>query len=233
MAARPLIKCSTTTIPPPINNEYKQQNFQHPYCMNSPQSTSSQSAVYTLRPAKKSDAPQLAHLIMMAMTEECCRHFLGEGRLLSDFEDMMTYLAQCEDSQYSYRCTLCAVTPEHEVVGAVVGYDGAELLQRRHLFLQECLQRWGRDFSQMAEETTAGEFYIDSLAVLPSMRGHGVASALLRAVVERQGQRQPVALLVDEGNPRARALYTRLGFRPEGKNEWGGHPMTHMVWRKR
>ena len=46
---------------------------------------------------------------MMAMTDECCLHFCGEGYGLADFRRMMTRLVELEHSQYSYSNTLVAM----------------------------------------------------------------------------------------------------------------------------
>ena len=43
--------------------------------------------------ATKNQATEIARLIMMAMTDDCCLHFCGEGYGLKDFHKMMTLLA--------------------------------------------------------------------------------------------------------------------------------------------
>jgi ribosomal protein S18 acetylase RimI-like enzyme len=54
--------------------------------------------------------------------------------------------------------------------------------------------------------------------VSPHWRGSGVAARLVGAVCEhaRQSGARQISLWVTEGNQRARALYTRLRFRPTG-----------------
>jgi ribosomal protein S18 acetylase RimI-like enzyme len=184
---------------------------------------------YTLRPGRREEAAHIASLIMAAMNDECCQYFAGPDHTLDDFHKLMTHLVERTDSQYSYLNTLVAADSDDHVVGVLVGYDGARLHELRRAFVDACKETFGRDFSHIPDETQAGEFYLDSLAVCPNMRGHGIASALLRAAVERHGQRQPVGLLVDKGNPKAEALYLRLGFAYQDDNEWGGHPMKHLV----
>ena len=61
-----------------------------------------------IREATKAQASDIARLIMMAMTDDCCPHFCGVGHGLEDFLKMMTSLVEREDSQYSYRNTLVA-----------------------------------------------------------------------------------------------------------------------------
>ena len=76
-----------------------------------------------IREATKSQAAEIACLIMTAMTDDCCLYFCGEGYGLEDFRKMMTILVEREDSQYSYQNTLVAMDAE-QVVGISVSYDG-------------------------------------------------------------------------------------------------------------
>ena len=53
-----------------------------------------------IREATKPQAAEIASLIMMAMTDDCCLYFCGDGYGLEDFHSMMTMLVEREDSQY-------------------------------------------------------------------------------------------------------------------------------------
>lgn len=57
--------------------------------------------------------------------------------------------------------------------------------------------------------------YIASLYVDPAVGGRGIGTALLRHALADIGRR-PVTLWVFEANARARGLYERNGFRPDG-----------------
>lgn len=175
-------------------------------------------------------ASHIASLIMEAMSTDCCQNFAGAGHNLIDFRRLMTKLVAMDDSQYSYRNTLVAYTSSGILAGICVVYDGAQIRQLRRRFNEEALEAFGIDYSGMANETDEGEFYIDSLAVSSSFRGKGVATELLKAAIERGRQLgiPAVGLLVDKGNPRAEALYTRLGFEYVNDATWGGHPMKHL-----
>ena len=175
-----------------------------------------------IREATKSQATEIACLIMTAMTDDCCLYFCGEGygledlasgracshsaeqaslrrsRLLAAFRKMMTMLVEREDSQYSYRNTLVAMDADR-VVGISVSYDGGLL----H----------------------------DSLAVLPEYRRRGIARRLLLATKERANclGLPCVGLLVDKDNHIGEALYASVGFRYVNDSQWGGHPMKHLI----
>lgn len=184
---------------------------------------------FTLQKGQPENAPEIARLIMMAMSEECCRHFYGENHTADDFHALITSLCERTDTQYSYANTICAIV-EGKIVGISVSYDGGRLHELRSPFVKEVLKRFGRDFSDMPDETQTGELYLDSLAVLPHYRGRGIATALLKATAKRADEMGvgPVGLLVDKGNPKAEQLYTSVGFHYVDDNLWGDHEMKHL-----
>ena len=183
-----------------------------------------------IQEATEAQASDIAKLIMMAMTDDCCLHFCGEGHGLDDFRRMMTSLVERTDTQYSYRNTLVAMEGQ-KVTGIAVSYDGGRLHQLRQAFIQAARKYIGKDHSGMDDETRAGELYLDSLAVLPEYRRQGIAQRLLKATKEKaDAMGLPcVGLLVDQGNPAGEALYASAGFRYANDSHWGGHPMKHLV----
>lgn len=207
-----------------------------------------------IKDAQQEQSADIARLIMMAMTDDCCLHFCGVGdrhqdqssdsvsscqaeqvsslrsRLLANFHRMMTMLVEDEGSQYSYRNTLVAMEGDR-LVGIAVSYDGGRLHELRQAFIQAAKEYLGTDHSGMDDETQAGELYLDSLAVEPDCRRQGIARLLLKATKKKaDNMRLPcVGLLVDKGNPTGEALYASVGFRYVNDSSWGGHPMKHLV----
>ena len=188
------------------------------------------SCLIEIKNAIKEQNKEIAHLIMMAMTDECCQYFCGEGYGLDDFFRMMCHLVEREDSQYSYQNTLVAMDGQ-QVVGVSVSYDGSRLHDLRRAFIEAAKTYIGKDHTGMDDETQAGELYLDSLAVLPAYRRQGIAQKLLLATRERARHLHlpKVGLLVDKGNPDGEALYTKVGFGYLNDNLWGGHPMKHLI----
>lgn len=182
-----------------------------------------------IREATLRDVPQIADLVMIAMTDECCLNLSGEGKTLDDFRRMMLRLVAEDHSQYSWRNALMAVDEDDNVLGAVVSYDGGQLYALREAFIRAAREMLNIDHSGMPDETQPGEWYIDSLAVYPQYRRQGIAHALLDAASERARKAGlPAALLVDEGNPRAERLYSSVGFMYVDDAVWGGHAMRHL-----
>ena len=184
----------------------------------------------SIRQARPDEASRIADLIIMAMTEECCLHFCGPDHDIDDFRRVMTSLVARTDTQYSYLNTLVAAI-EDNIVGICVSYDGGMLHSLRQPFIEAAKQEWGMDHSGISDETQAGELYLDSLAVDPAYRGRGIASLLLRATIDKSRALglPATGLLVDVGNPKAEALYNKVGFQYADTISWGGHGMRHYV----
>lgn len=187
--------------------------------------------IYSYKTGKPHEAAEIARLIMMAMTDECCQYFCGTNHTLDEFHALITELVSRKDTQYSYDNTICCRDEQGKIVGICTSYDGGDLLRLRQAFIDGAKKAFGIDHSSIPLETEAGELYIDSLAVLPEYRGHGIATQLLEQTKKKclQVRLPQVGLLVDAGNPKAERLYGRCGFEIVGVNEWGGHPMKHMV----
>lgn len=175
---------------------------------------------------KREQAPEIAHLIMEAMDYDCCQNFAGKEHTLEDFHKMMTELVEMEDSQYSYRNTLVAMSGK-DIAGCLVGYDGKDLLRLRQRFIEKAKECLDKDFSGMDEETKAGEYYLDSLCVKPEYRKRGIATKLIHEAIRKHGS-QPVGLLVDHTHPWAERLYRNIGFKFVNETSWGGHAMNHL-----
>lgn len=183
-----------------------------------------------IKDATVCQADVIASLIMSAMDYDCCRYFAGQNHSLDDFRDMMIYLVKREDSQYSYRNTLVALDG-NIIVGACVSYDGALLHQKREVFVNAAREAFGIDYSNMDDETEAGELYVDSLAVDEEYRHQGIATKLLNATRRKASMLHipHLGLLVDKENPKAEQLYMHVGFKYKNDSAWGGHPMKHLV----
>ena len=172
----------------------------------------------TIRPATAADAPLVAKLVLMAL------HYDESHTLYDVFKE----LAGRTDAQYSY-CNALIAEVDGVPAGAIVGYDGGRLYELREPLQAIMRERQGREL-EIEDETSAGEFYLDSLAVFPQFRGCGVGHMLLDAAAERAfaAGHERVGLIVDFDNPRAEALYSSLGFERVNPTTFLGHNMWHM-----
>ncbi|MBQ2126809.1 MAG: GNAT family N-acetyltransferase [Bacteroidaceae bacterium] len=175
-----------------------------------------------IREAVPGDAPIVGKVVLMAL------HYDEQHPLASIFAE----LAAREVSQYSYRNALVAEV-DGSVVGAIIGYDGARLEELRKPLFELMREKLG-SVPTVEDETSAGEFYLDSIAVLPQYRGSGAGGALLAAARDRAfaAGHDRVGLIVDFENPRAEALYKSLGFERMNATTFLGHDMWHMQAKK-
>lgn len=183
----------------------------------------------TTRPACKEDALIIAQTIAMAIgDEEGLRNYCGENYI-----SVLCDIARAEATQYSYQNAIVAER-DGVVVGAVVGYDGARLEELRDGTFAIIEERTGRR-QTIVDETSAGEYYLDSIAVMPEFRGLGVGRVLLKAFVEHAFAlgAERVGLIVDKQNPNAERLYTSEGFRAVGERMFFTHEMRHLQKERR
>lgn len=171
-----------------------------------------------IREASRNDAPFIALVVCMALNYDD-KHPLYE---------VFVRLAARDDAQYSY-CNALIAEVDGKCAGAIVGYDGARLHELRAPLQALIIEKTGAPID-IEDETAAGEFYLDSLAVLPQYRSSGIGGKLLCAMRDRafEAGYERVGLLVDVDNPRAEALYSSLGFERVNPTTFLGHKMWHL-----
>lgn len=180
----------------------------------------------SVRPATREDAGIIARAVAMAIGSESAALYCG-----GNFLDVLEEVALEKGTQYSYENSLIA-SVGGVPAGAICGYDGALLAPLRERTLG-IIRKYNPMIEVPDDETEAGEFYLDSVGVLPEFRGHGVGRALLQAMTQKAHAEgyEHVAIIVDQDNPSAERLYARLGFRRVGIRMFFGHTMWHMQHR--
>lgn len=182
-----------------------------------------------IRDCRKEDASEVAWLFMMAWPVE---EFLAMDPSMTeeDLHDRVQRYVEADNTLYSFRHTIVAEA-DGKVCGAINGYDGASYEELKRPVAEDLasLPDSTNDFSKV-KETEAGEFYLDSIGVDPSMRSHGIGSKLFEAAFNRARRLgfRKTGLIVDTDKPKAEALYRRLGFSVVGMRDFFGHEMKHM-----
>lgn len=154
--------------------------------------------------------------------------------LMEDVPEEHTHLfadviCRREDVLYSWRNTLIAEA-DGTALGMVTAYDGRYYRGWREMTLSLVREHLGVEFPGMEDEAVPGEYYVDSLAVLPAFRGRGVGRALLqRAITQGHELGLKVTLAVEYDNDRAQHLYRSLGFAPDGNLFIFGHDYQKMA----
>ena len=180
----------------------------------------------TIRKATFKDAPAIANCLLLAM-EEIVYKFIGEKDPQKANAFMLHFVEQ-ENNQYSYQNCWVA-EQDNEVVGAMNIYDGAKLHELRQPVL-EYLKRMFGNHIQPEDETSAGEYYIDSFGVATHHQGKGIGVKMLEFVIDEYVTRrhEVLGLLVDKENEQARRLYIKLGFTSAGTTTLLGKQMEHL-----
>ena len=181
----------------------------------------------TIRSARVEDAATIARAVAMAMGDkEALRAYCGD-----DYMAVLTQIAATKGTQYSWQYALVAEV-DGTAAGAVVGYDGDDLQSLREGTFAIVRQLTGR-VPNIANETEGGEYYLDSVGVLPEFRGLNVGRTLVREFCNKvfATQHNCVGLIVDSNNPQAEKLYTSLGFERVGTRLFFGHRMWHLQLR--
>lgn len=136
--------------------------------------------------------------------------------------DKIAHICSREDVLYSYRNAMIAWI-DGERAGLCLCYDGSRYRTMRDitfpLFADINGQDSNMDLDGADDETCEGEYYIDSVAVMPEFRRRGIAGQLIEAQMTKAKQAGFVkaSLLVDPANPNAQTLYRKLGFIHNGE----------------
>ena len=178
----------------------------------------------TVRPARAEDSPIIARAFAMALGEDVTRIYCGGDNYL----DVLCEIITTDGTQYHYDNVLVAES-DGIPVGACIGYNGADLQQLRDGTLS-IIRKYNPEISITCDETSAGEFYIDTVAVLPAYRGRGIGRELLLSMIDRAAAmgHKTVGLIVDADNTSAERLYTSLGFKYKNSLHFLSHEMRHL-----
>ncbi len=133
-----------------------------------------------------------------------------------------------DDVLYSWRNTIIAEV-DGQCAGMLTAYDGRYYHDMRIRTMALVKQHLGVEFPGMEDEAVAGEYYLDSLAVMPEYRGKGIGRQLLVEGIENEkALNLDITLAVDPINNRAKILYRSLGFMPSGTLFIFGHDYEKM-----
>ena len=183
-----------------------------------------------VRKAKKEDGSSIAELILLAM-REIVYSFIGSEDIKEAY-GFIFFLVQQDENQYSYTNTW-VVEEDGQIIASLTGYEGSKLDQLRQPVLDLLKQQYNRILLP-EKETGKGEFYIDTLSVDTAHQGRGLGTKLLhhltKEIVQKEGK--TIGLLVDIKNPRAKKLYTKIGFKVVGQKQFLDHQHEHLQLSK-
>ena len=167
-------------------------------------------APITIRPATKADASEVALLVNIATHGGIRGGWEYDERAKGTYDplevgrlDMMD-----ETSELNWRNASMAEV-DGEVAGMLLGYPEPDDMGRFPSNLMGFLVPIVE-----LEWLAGGNWFVSMLGVHVPWRSHGVGGRLLALAEEKRAetQRRGLALIVEDKNSRARALYERMGF---------------------
>ena len=183
-----------------------------------------------IRDARPSDAPFLAECIMAGMHFWDFNEFMNE-----DLSDILEGITECEartDTLYSHASTRVAEV-DGTPVAALLSYPGALYRELRDRTFMEYWPAYFTEHANDDPETEPGEYYLDSLAVLPAFRRQGIGQALVEDGIRRGIEEgfTRIALVADAGMPHLVSLYESIGFSQAEHRYAFGTDFQRMVFR--
>ncbi len=181
-----------------------------------------------IRKATIEDAGTIALNVMAAMDFDVFSGPLNED--LARLHTKLTDICAREDTLYSWKNTLVACV-DGTVIGSLTSYNGADYVRMRDVTFGLVKERLGWVPPMVDDETKEGEWYLDSLAVLPEFRKKGVARFLINQSLET-GEALGftlASLIVLASAERLIAFYESCGFTPDGHLDCFGHDYLRMV----
>ena len=145
----------------------------------------------------------------------------------------LTECEECGDLLYTYKNSRVA-EEDGIVVGSILNYPGEFYKDLRHRTFTELWPDIMTLDTNSDQETGPGEYYLDTLAVLPSYRGRGIGRALIQDAIKRGVDMgyDIITLVVDPDMPKLIIPYTLLGFTLADHRHAFGVDFQRMVYNK-
>lgn len=179
-----------------------------------------------IRPAQPGDAQTITELLYIAM-DTILFEFIQQ-KSETEAKKFLHHFVSQENNQYSWQN--CFVGEHQDIVVCALNiYNGRDLELLRNPVVAYVRENYNAGFNP-ENETQAGEYYLDSVGVSPKAQGAGFGTKMLEYVIYKftEESHSTVGLLVDVDNPRAKQLYTKLGFEPVGFKTLAGKTLEHM-----
>ena len=185
---------------------------------------------FTIRDAGPEDAAFLAKCVMAGM------HYYDFEPIKPEMEGFYQSLVDCErrtDLLYTFANSRIAEV-DGKAVGSLLSYPGDNYKELRHKTFSELWPEYIRMDTDSEQETGPGEYYLDTLAVVPEYRHRGIGRALLEDGI-RLGKSKGfdlITLVVDSDMPDLVRLYESVGFRSHDHRRIFGVDFLRMSYRK-
>ena len=186
----------------------------------------------TIRDAREDDAEFLAQVILAAAHLSDMGADTANSNGTATSAGALTAICRRTDTLYSWRNARIACAYGKRA-GAMVSYPGDSYNAARSITFPLLPGLTQAQIDATDIETLPGEWYLDSLAVLPEFRRAGIGKMLVTDAIER-GRNAGYAqftLLAEKSSTHLVEYYTRLGFSIESSKLYLGNAYWRMVRR--
>lgn len=181
-----------------------------------------------IRDARKDDAEDIVELLKVILTD--MELPVMKEVAWEDLKPALVEAAKQERFRHNYRNAMVKEV-DGQIAGCFYGYKGGSASDSYEP-IEVMLEKYDLPIFDTygEEESVDGEWYLDSLVTHQAYRGQGIGKELLEAafVKAKESGMSVIGLNVDLGNPRAKALYERMGFKKTGEVVLSEHDYDHM-----
>jgi len=162
------------------------------------------------RPARKSDASEIALLVNIAVHGGIARGWAADEKAEGTYDPIEVGRLEMmrDDTEFGWRSATMAEV-KGEVAGMMLGYRKPDTFEA----VPDTVTGFMRPIEELEAEAN-GRWFISMLGVHAGWRGKGVGSGLLAVADAKRAETAAsgTALIVEDANDGARHLYERKGY---------------------
>lgn len=180
-----------------------------------------------IKQAQKNNISNIANLILDAI-HNIANTLTGEDEKSKILETLDKYITM-DINRLSYK-NIWLYEIENQTVGLILAYSSNEIKRLDEPILEH-LKSKNIFLKSFDKECFEDEFYIDTVSVNKNFQGKGIAKELF-VFIEKKAKElgfEKISLLVDLENPKALALYEKIGFKKNTVLEVSNHQYHHMI----
>ena len=180
-----------------------------------------------IKQAQKNNITNISTLILDAI-HNIANTLTGENEKSKILETLDKYISM-DINRLSYK-NIWVYEKENQTVGLILAYNSNDV-KKLDAPILEHLKSKNIFLNSFDKECFENEFYIDTVSVSEKFQGAGIAKELF-SFIEKKAKElgfKKVSLLVDFENPKALALYEKIGFKKNTILEVSNHNYHHMI----
>lgn len=183
----------------------------------------------TIRDATEDDIQFIAKCTMAAIGLYDFRTQMTPGQKNS--YRCLAEICGMNSTLYSYRKSRIASVGD-TAVGCLISYRGESYAEARKITFGIAEKTLGTDLTGTEAETGEGEYYLDTMAVIPAFRGYEIGKKLLIDGIDRgkQAGYSKITLIVGKRYAHLRKYYAEVGFRELHEMQCFGDTYIKMVF---